>query len=93
MARRDAARLWASRPWNTDTGRLVWWLRQHRKTGSYTSRRAVRCFWQIALRDAGEVATRAAVKAAGLTLPAWLLDEMPGVAGGPPGRADEADAA
>ena len=64
--------LWASRPWNTDTGRLVWWLRQHRKTGSYTSRQALRCFWRIALRDAGEVATRAAVKAAGLTLPAWL---------------------
>ncbi len=85
--------LWASRPWNTDTGRLVWWLGQHRKTGSYASRQAVLCFWRIALRDAGEVATRAAVKAAGLTLPAWLLDEMPGVAGGPPGRADEADAA
>lgn len=85
--------LWASRPWNTDVGRLVWWLRQHRKTGSYTSRRAVLAFWQIALRDAGEVATRAAVKAAGLTLPGWILDERPGVAGGPPGRADEADAA
>lgn len=64
--------LWASRPWNTDTGRLVWWLRRHRKTGSYASRRAVLAFWRIALRDAGEVATLAAVKAAGLTLPAWL---------------------
>jgi len=72
MARRDAAHLWASRPWNTDTGRLVWWLKQHKRTGSYASRRAVRAFWLIALRDAGEVATRAAVKAAGLTLPAWL---------------------
>ena len=64
--------LWASRPWNTDTGRLVWWLRQHRKTGSYTSRRAVLAFYLIAVKDAGEVATLAAVKAAGLTLPAWL---------------------
>lgn len=63
---------WASRAWNTDTGRLVWWLKQHRKTGSYASRRAVLCFWLIAVKDTGEVATRAAVKAAGLTLPAWL---------------------
>jgi len=63
---------WASRAWNTDTGRLVWWLRQHRKTGSYASRRAVWAFWQIAVKDTGEVAARAAVKAAGLTLPAWL---------------------
>ncbi len=60
---------WASRAWNTDVGRLVWWLRRHRKTGSYASRRAVLAFWQIALQDAGEVASRAAVKAAGLTLP------------------------
>ena len=63
---------WASRAWNTDTGRLVWWLRQHKRTGSYASRRAVLAFYLIAVKDAGEVATRAAVKAAGLTLPAWL---------------------
>lgn len=63
---------WAGRPWNTDTGRLVWWLRQHKRTRSYASRRAVLAFWQIAVKDTGEVATRAAVKAAGLTLPAWL---------------------
>jgi len=90
---RPAAHLWSSRPWNSDVGRVVDWIKRWQKSGSYASRRAVLCFWQIALRDAGEVATRAAVKAAGLTLPAWLLDEMPGVAGGPPGRADEADAA
>ena len=69
--------LWASRPWNTDTGRLVWWLRQHKRTGSYASRRAVLAFWQIALRDAGEVATLAAVKAAGLTLPDFLTEAAP----------------
>ena len=72
MARRDAARLWASRAWNTDTGRVVDWIKRWQKSGSYASRRAVLCFWQIAIRDTGEVATRAAVKAAGLTLPAWL---------------------
>ena len=64
--------LWASRPWNTDVGRLVWWLKQHKRTGSYASRRAVLAFYLIAVKDAGEVATLAAVKAAGLTLPAWL---------------------
>ena len=72
MARRPSAHLWPSRPWNTDTGRLVWWLKQHKRTGSYASRRAVLAFYLIAVKDAGEVATRAAVKAAGLTLPAWL---------------------
>ncbi len=69
--------LWASRDWNTDTGRLVWGLRQHRKTGSYASRQAVLAFWLIAIRDAGEVATRAAVKAAGLTLPDFLTEAAP----------------
>jgi len=69
--------LWASRPWNTDTGRLVWWLGQHRKTGSYASRRAVLAFWQLAVKDAGEVATLAAVKAAGLTLPDFLTEAAP----------------
>ena len=77
MARRDAARLWASRAWNTDTGRVVDWIKRWQKSGSYASRRAVLCFWQIAIRDTGEVATRAAVKAAGLTLPDFLTEAAP----------------
>ena len=77
MARRPSARLWPSRPWNTDTGRLVWWLKQHKRTGSYASRRAVLAFYLIAVKDAGEVATLAAVKAAGLTLPDFLTEAAP----------------
>lgn len=58
--------------WNTDTGRVIWWLRQWRKTGSYTSEQALKAFWNIALQDGSEVAARAAVEAAGLELPPWL---------------------
>jgi len=72
MARRPSAHLWPSRPWNTDTGRVVDWIKRWQKSGSYASRRAVLAFYLIAVKDAGEVATLAAVKAAGLTLPAWL---------------------
>jgi len=55
----------------------VWWLKQHKRTGSYASRRAVLAFYLIAVKDAGEVATLAAVKAAGLTLPDFLTEAAP----------------
>jgi len=74
---RPAAHLWSSRPWNSDVGRVVDWIKRWQKSGSYASRRAVLAFWQIALRDAGEVATLAAVKAAGLTLPDFLTEAAP----------------
>ena len=77
MARRTSAHLWPSRPWNSDTGRVVDWIKRWQRSGSYASRRAVLAFWQIALRDAGEVATLAAVKAAGLTLPDFLTEAAP----------------
>lgn len=63
---------WRQVDWNTDAGRVIWWLRQWRKTGSYTSERALAAFWQIALQDSGEDATRAALEAVGLEIPAWL---------------------
>ena len=77
MARRPSAHLWPSRPWNSDTGRVVDWIKRWQRSGSYASRRAVLAFWQIAVKDTGEVATRAAVKAAGLTLPDFLTETAP----------------
>ena len=71
------AHLWSSRPWNSDVGRVVDWIRRWRKSGSYASRRAVLAFYLIAVKDAGEVATLAAVKAAGLTLPDFLTEAAP----------------
>ena len=77
MARRPSAHLWPSRPWNSDVGRVVDWIKRWQKTGSYASRRAVLAFYLIAVKDAGEVATLAAVKAAGLTLPDFLTEAAP----------------
>ncbi|GEM_PF-5368117 len=66
------AHLWSSRPWNSDVGRVVDWIRRWRKSGSYASRQAVRAFYLIAVEEVGELPTRAAVQAAGLDLPAFL---------------------
>lgn len=75
MARRDNAHLWPSRPWNQPAGRVVDWVKRYNRSGSHTARQALRWSYLVALADAGEVATHAAVKAAGLTLPGWLLVE------------------
>lgn len=58
--------------WNTDSGRVAWWIMQHRRTNSDLSQKAVRVFWIQLVAKMGEAEARRSLVEYNVARPEWL---------------------
>lgn len=69
------AELWPTRWWNTDAGRVVWWIGWHKQTGSELSRAAALMFYTMLVQDFGSEGALRQVQQFGVEPPVQAIKQ------------------